>query len=50
MCAHLSGVSAESVSTSRDPDTIMKMAHTTLGKNPPGLCRSIPGENVSNPD
>ena len=38
MCAQLSGVSAESVSTSRDPDATMEMAHTTLGKNPPGLC------------
>ena len=46
MCAP--GVPAESVSTSRDPDATMEMAHTT--KSPPGLCSSIPGQNVSNFD
>ena len=41
-CVCLSGVSAESVSTSRDPDATMEMAHTTLGE--------VPGQNVSNSD
>ena len=45
-----SGVSADLVSTARDFDATMEMAHTTLGENPPGLCRSIPGQNVSNSD